>query len=339
MTDSKLVFPLCDSNPLLWAAWKRDVTRISQTTERTIRNDENQRETVNFYIMVIMGLRWSFAHEFWAAAVADLGLLTTEAIAEHCPRLLPGELLNIEEDIDSYHMRNRRIHRSMQVAIRQAVMAATTQLPFSYQIQSFDQSMEDSDLYQGSRLIAHLMDLMHTFVRNAPTTYMPQACDLTLQFKMRPDMENSEVHELVSNLGNHIELLNFSGSIGAEQEVMRLVVQYLEDPSRVVFATIAREIRDNPTFANFRAAIIRFIPLDLSTIHMTAQIQVTQSLNTPVIRRLKDKVNRKYTPEQQEEHIKKLHMERKLAKQEIERLIQEIERLRRESQGKEGVKI
>jgi len=290
-----------------------------------------------------MGLRWNFDIEFWRADVADLEQLTPQAIAEHCPRLQHGELLIIEEDINSLHLRDRKIHRSMQAAIRQAVMNATTRLSFFTQIKSFNRDILASDLYQGSRLIAHVMDMMHNYLQDASIKYLPKACELVLQLKTRPDMENSEVHELVENLENHIELLNFSGSIGGEQEIMRLVLKYMQDPSRAVFAMIAHEIRDNNTFANFRAAVIRYLPVDVSTFDVTTQSVATAvQISEPSRRHAqKNKVIKKYSPEQQEEHIKKLHLERKLTKQENERLKEELERkdkemekLRRELQDR-----
>ena len=130
MTESKIVFPICEADPLLWGTWIQEVIKISLCEERNVRNNQGHRETVNFYTMVVMGLRWNFDIEFWRADVADLEQLTPQAIAEHCPRLQHGELLIIEEDINSLHLRDRKIHRSMQAAIRQAVMNATTRLSF-----------------------------------------------------------------------------------------------------------------------------------------------------------------------------------------------------------------
>jgi len=338
MAESRLVFPTCDSDPLRWVAWMREISAIAQATEKNVRNDDGNRESVNYFILVIMGLRWSLRHDFWGADVADLAQLTPAAIAEHCPNLLPEELTTIEEEIDSYHMRNRKIHRSMQVTIRHAIMVATSQLPFYHQLKTFNRSIGTSDLYQGSRLIAHLMDLMHEFVKRAPAIYMPIACDLALQFKTRPEMQNSEIHELVEELERHLEVLKLSGSPGSEEHVMSMLLSYIEDPGRAVYTTIAGAIRDDPTFANFRSAVIRFIPMDINISRMTAQINTVQSLQIPISRRLKNQVAKKYTPEQQEEHIKKLHTERKLTKLKIEHLREEIERLREELHSKDKEK-
>ena len=110
MVDSKLEFPTCEPDPLKWGKWRWEVITISLATEKTIENNDHRREIVNYFIMVIVGFRWSLQHHFWQADVADLAAFTLETVQEHCPQILPEEMVLIREDLVSYHMHNRKIH-------------------------------------------------------------------------------------------------------------------------------------------------------------------------------------------------------------------------------------
>jgi len=192
MPETKLEFQECDPDPLQWGHWTRLIIATAQETTKQIRNAEQRREEVNYSTMLLVRLRWNNDMHMWTETDADLGQFTTNVILAHCPRLTPGERRFIRDDNDSFHLRNRQIHLAMQGTLRNALFTATKNLPLYSQIRSFNREISSTDIYQGSRLMAHIIDLMHDHLVTAGIKFLPAAFELASKFKNQPDMDNTK---------------------------------------------------------------------------------------------------------------------------------------------------
>jgi len=288
-----------------------------------VKNAQQQSEDCNFFSMAAMGARWNNDLVMWPVGVQNINALNSNAVIQHCPRATLSEQAYFQEDETSFHWNNARVHRQMQVTLRRAVLSAVSGHPFHAGLAIFDQTIDTMDLYQGSRLLAHLVETMDDFLATKRPQILTATLQIAIDIKANVEIEAQELHTSIQRLGNHIDLLVLSNYPAAEVEVITHFCNNLQTSRVPALANIARDVLHAGvlTITALRTAVLRAFPVDLAV--LDGSINVAQVSNAPSVA-----VNsRVFTPEQQQAHIVKLKDTVKNQATEIKELKAELARV------------
>jgi len=143
-----------------------------------------------------------------------------QALDEHC-NLSPEDLGCLQDDAEQHHWNDARTHRTMQVAVKHAVLTALKDSPFHAELQAFAKGIHALDLYQGARVLAHLMEKMHDFLLNRRHEIFSAGAQIGQVLRKATEIEATEVHQHVIKLGNCIDLLTLARFEHAERDLLQ----------------------------------------------------------------------------------------------------------------------
>ena len=322
-SPQQLVFPPVDNDPVKFSRWTRKVLQISQSTTIHVRDEEGGRHEITYLSFAVMGIRWNPNTIMWPEAEADLDQLTADAILEHCPTATAAERIFLQEDENERHFNHLPTCRKMQVNLRTAVENAIPSTHFlSSQMSSFSKTVSALDPYQGSRCLAKFMELVKKVLERKRLTFIQSAMQIAKDIKGNPDIEKNELHDLIDQLDDYIAALNLGGFVNAEAEIIKDFCETLQDTRRPVLLTILREVGEDFTVDNLRAAVLRFLPIDLEEITGVAHLVQSSSERFSKPEQGKKKM---FSPEQQAAYISKLQEQRKTLQATNEKLRRQIE--------------
>jgi len=170
----------------------------------------------------------------WPAARANLDELTAEAIIANAPTLTPEERAFLQTEEGMFHFNNEACHCKLQKALRGALVAAAGSHALFPEINFFHSRMHVLDLYQGSRLMARITELLHDYLAAKLHQIVPAALQIPLDIKSNPDIESAEFHESVLRLEKYIAVLTFAEYPNAEQSLVTHFCKALRDVRRPV---------------------------------------------------------------------------------------------------------
>ena len=267
-SDDKLEFVPLPSDSLEWVPWFENNIQKAQKAVLRVKNDQKTTETISYLSIYLMGYRWNRDVDMWAADVADIAKLTADEISKNAPSLLEEEKRFLKEDESLMHFHNARVHRQMQVDLRAAVLRAIPSDHILYNdLAAFNRDISVVDLYQGSRLLAHLTELAGNGLRRLKPSLLRGALEIATDIQANSAISKTEMHEYVATLERHVWALQLGGSSDAEDEIMEHVYEVLRDhPRPIIISIVNRAVRKGTTIAAFRAATLKEMPLDINTV-------------------------------------------------------------------------
>ncbi len=96
------------------------------------------------------------------------------------------------------------------------------------------------DLYQASRLMARITELLHDYLAAKLHQIVPAALQIPLDIKSNPDIESAEFHESVLRLEKYIAVLTFAEYPNAEQSLVTNFCKALRVVRRPVILSIVQ---------------------------------------------------------------------------------------------------
>jgi hypothetical protein len=319
-----LKFPLLPDDFLEWTSWLHSCMHISHGTTIRHKNANQEVEEVTFWGVFLMGRRLSRNVEMWPAARANLDELTSEAIIANAPTLTPEERAFLQTEEGMFHFNNQACHCKLQKALRGpgALVAAVGSHALSPEINFFHSRMHVLDLYQGSRLMARITELLHGYLAAKLHQIIPAALQIPLDIKSNPDIKSAEFHESVLRLEKYIAVLTFAEYPKAEQTLVTHFCKALRDVRRPVILSIVQAVQEADDFTLdsdcLRTTLIAQWPIDPTL------LDVSVNLVAPP-----DGVRKTYTHAEQQAYIAKLQSRLTEAATEKKALNQEIQALRR----------
>jgi hypothetical protein len=106
----------------------------------------------------------------------------------------------------------------MQITFRTAVKRAVEGHRLYGDLLVFDKPIEMHDLYQGSRLLQHFLELVSTSMRRMKVTHLPAGLLLADELLENLDLPKTEIHAVVARLGKCVDALVFSGYLTGDTE-------------------------------------------------------------------------------------------------------------------------
>ena len=276
-TDGKLVLDPFPTEPLEFGLWFENQSRKANECTLKVKNDADKTETVSFLAIFLLAWRWNPKTEIWSAADADITKLTAAAIIQEATLLTDGEKSFLREDEALSHFTNARTHRQMQVTFRAAIKRAVEGHRLYGDLCIFDKSIDMHDLYQGSRLLQHFLELVSTSMRRMKVTLLPACLRLADELLENPDLPKAEIHAVVARLGKCADALVFSGYLQGDTELASHFIDALKaHPRPKVVAAVNAAEKDgaHPTVAEIRLAVLKHIPLSAED-HSDVQAHVS----------------------------------------------------------------
>ena len=117
----------------LWPEWTTAVLAVCQNTNYRVRNADQNWEHYSYLSMALFGLRWRPDIRFGNGPAQ---IMNSRVIIAHST-LSADEIAFLKEDEALFHWTLARTHRTMQIALRTAVLKAMEDSPFYNDLLAF----------------------------------------------------------------------------------------------------------------------------------------------------------------------------------------------------------
>ena len=203
--------------PQQWQKWLTDNVHVSQNVWIHAINADGIKEVISLQSPYLMGLRSDLSGLIWAAHATDINRLTADAIIEHSPEMLHGEQSILREDAYLYHFQHNPTHWLLQIKLRLALINAVPRGHILFRaFHSANDHIQSLDLYQGSRLLLALRNIISEHIVDARRPYVQMAKLIPRDLVQVADLDAVQVHSAVFKMQRSIQLLVRLGQNDAE---------------------------------------------------------------------------------------------------------------------------
>jgi hypothetical protein len=219
LDGAKLHFEDFPTDPLEYPQWFRRGLLTTQDFQGRVRNAENENEIYSLQLQYLMGMHWNLDELMWPATEAAIGELTPEAILQHAPNmpLDEQELLHADEVLMIFN--HAPTHRKAQISLRRAILSAFPDgHPLFSAWHGIDKGIGSADLYQGSRLLLAVRDLVSNHLRNNRPKLSAATMNISRELVENSDASSTQLHDAIFLLEKYIGVLILAGQANAEQE-------------------------------------------------------------------------------------------------------------------------
>ena len=216
---AKLHFQDFPNVALEYSQWFRDGLLTTQDYPGRVRNAANENESFSYQLPFLMGMHWNLDELIWSANEAAITELTADTILEHAQNMPLDEQALLHEDEVLMIFNHAPTHRKAQISLRRALLTAVPDgHPLFYALQSINKGIGAADLYQGSRLLLALRDIISTHLRSDRPKFSTAAMQISRELVENSDASPSQFHDASFLLEKHIGVLVLAGQVNAEQE-------------------------------------------------------------------------------------------------------------------------
>ena len=260
--SKSLHFSPLPEDQLEWGPWLHQHIETANGFTIRIKNSNGKYETISYLSMYIMGYRWTDQEDIWAADQADITKLTADEIIKYTPSATAEEKLFLKDDEKLFHFEDARLHRQMQVTLRNAIVDAVRGHPLFPELDIVQKTIGPLDLYQGSRLLSKLTELCTLHLRRAKKSLLPAALQLPSEIQANNDISKVKMHEYVSRLEKFVLALTLGGDKNAESDLLEIFYEILRDHQRPIITNIVKEAgTKGKTIKALRDVVLEYIPL------------------------------------------------------------------------------
>ena len=205
------------------------------TEKFTPQGEHTQRS--NYEAIFLMGL-YSDKFELWKPGDQNLDKLKINTFQHLCTEIPADDKKFLESEFLKYPFKNRDFHLQMQIQVHQAITVAVSSHPKiarAFRTKQ-DQVKNPSDLYQGSRAIAHFIQVASEFLETNRHVYHVELQRAIKTVAKTEDLTAANYHDFLKLTGQYIDLLTLSGMKDAEAEVLKFLkrtIQHNKQPSIV----------------------------------------------------------------------------------------------------------
>ena len=172
--------------------WFESASLAAQEFKIKAKTPAGAEQIMSLFSPFTMGYRWNSDEEIWAAADADINQLDAAAIIAHAAATTLDERAMLQEDDVLLMFTDSRFHRQSQVTLRQGLLTSVAGHTFHSELQTKNELIGPHDLYQGSRLVAHLHDLVLNRLHDERISLQPLALQISHDLLAIPDRSRAD---------------------------------------------------------------------------------------------------------------------------------------------------
>ena len=190
------------------------------TEKYTPQGESAQRS--NYEGIFLMGF-YSDKNELWMPGDQDLEKLKIETFQKLCTEIPADDKKFLEHEFSKYPFKNRDFHLQMQIQVHQAFTAAVSSHPKISRafLTKQDQVKNPSDMYQGSRAIAHFIQVASKYLETNRHVYHGELQRAIKTVAKTEDLTAANYHDFLTLTGQYINLLAMSRMKDAEADVLK----------------------------------------------------------------------------------------------------------------------
>jgi hypothetical protein len=240
---SKLHFDEFPTEPLDISQWFSKCLLTTQDFQGRVRNADNEQENYSLQSIFLIGFYWNLDELIWSADEANIRYLTADAILEHTPDMPVDEQALLREDEVLMLFNHAPTHRKAQISLRRALLDAFPEgHSLYYRVQSVNKAIGAADLYQGSRLLLALREIVAAQTRSERPIFSNAAMRISRELVTLSDASATQFHEAIFLLEKHINILSLVGHAHAEQEFVTDFIEQMLHHPKPLFVTLQKTL-------------------------------------------------------------------------------------------------
>ena len=196
-----------------YTQWFRDGLLTTQDFQGRVKNAANDYESFSLQLPFLMGMYWNFDEFIWPANEAAITELTADAILERTQNMPFDEQELLHEDEVLMIFSHAPTHRKAQILLRRAILSAVPDgHPLFYPLQVINKGIGAAYLYQGSRLLLALRDIISNLLRSNRSKFSTAAIRISRELVENSDASPTQLHDAIFLLEKDIGVFCLGGS-------------------------------------------------------------------------------------------------------------------------------